>query len=103
VEAIVAPSRQIAEGFETRVVATTDGQIHVGVLKAETPDALKLMTAEGKSVVIPRSDIEEQKKGESAMPEDLMKMLTKSELRDLVEFLAHQRAMPAKPSEDETP
>jgi quinoprotein glucose dehydrogenase len=90
-EAIVAPSRQIAEGFETRVVATTDGQVHVGVLKSDVGDTLRLTTAEGKPLAIPKAEIEEQKRGDSAMPDDLVKMLSKAELRDLVEFLAHQK------------
>ena len=34
------------------------------------------------------ADIEERKLGNSAMPEDLPKKLSRSELRDLVEFLA---------------
>jgi len=46
------------------------------------------MTAEGNVVVIPKDEIEEQVRGRSAMPEDLIKKLSYSELRDLVEFLA---------------
>jgi quinoprotein glucose dehydrogenase len=102
-EAIVVPSRQIAEGFETRVVATTDGQVHIGVLRSDAGDTLSLMTAEGKPLAIPKADIEEQKRGDSAMPDDLIKMLSKTELRDLVEFLADQKktADAGKPSGDD--
>jgi quinoprotein glucose dehydrogenase len=46
------------------------------------------MTAEGNFDVIPKNEIDEQARGRSAMPEDLIKKLTTSELRDLVEFLA---------------
>ena len=46
------------------------------------------MTAEAKLIEIPKADIEERKRGASAMPEDLSKKLTRAELRDLVEFLA---------------
>jgi quinoprotein glucose dehydrogenase len=103
-EAIVAPNRQIAEGFESRVVATSDGRVHVGVFKSDDGDTLKLMTAEGRPLSIPKADIEEQKRGDSAMPDDLVKFLSKSELRDLVEFLARQKAAVAsKPSSGDDP
>jgi quinoprotein glucose dehydrogenase len=49
------------------------------------------MTAEGKPLAIPKSEIDEQKRGDSAMPDDLIRMLSKAELRDLVEFLARQK------------
>ncbi|MBX6314046.1 MAG: HEAT repeat domain-containing protein [Isosphaeraceae bacterium] len=90
-ESIVAPNRQIAQGFETLVVAQTDGQVLAGVLKGEDSQSLKLMTPEGRLVVLPKADIEETKRGASAMPEDISKNLSKAELRDLVEFLARSR------------
>ena len=93
-EAIVAPSRQIAEGFETRVVATTDGRVHIGVFRSDDGDTLRLVTAEGKPLAIPKAEIEEQKRGDSAMPDDVVKLLSKAELRDLVEFLARQKRAP---------
>lgn len=91
-EAIVAPNRHIAEGFETRIVATADGQVHVGVVRADDARTLTLMTPEGKTIAIPKSEIEEQKRGESAMPDDLARALSPFEIRDLVEFLSRQRA-----------
>jgi quinoprotein glucose dehydrogenase len=90
-QAIVAPNAKIAEGFETLVLATNDGQVHAGVLKSEDADTVKLMTPEAHLISIPKSAIEERKRGASAMPEDLLKSLSKSEIRDLVEFLAGSR------------
>ncbi|WP_435009942.1 PVC-type heme-binding CxxCH protein [Tundrisphaera lichenicola] len=87
-ESIVAPNQAIAEGFESVVVAKTDGTVVTGVLKSEDDKTLRLMTAEAKLIEIPKAEIEERKRGGSAMPEDLYKKLSKSELRDLVEFLA---------------
>jgi quinoprotein glucose dehydrogenase len=87
-EAIVAPNRQIAQGFETLVIATSDGQVQSGILKEDDGTNLRLMTAEGKLLNIPKAEIEEQKRGASAMPQDLLKQLSRSELRDLVEYLA---------------
>jgi quinoprotein glucose dehydrogenase len=87
-ESIVAPNRQIARGFETLVIATSDGQVQSGILKEDDGKNLRLITPEGKMLTVPRAEIEEQKRGVSAMPEDLLKHLSKSELRDLVEYLA---------------
>ena len=98
-ESIVAPDRKIAEGFETLVVATADGQVQAGILKSEAGDALKLMTPEGKLVTIPKDEVDEQQaRGASAMPADLTKSLSRSEVRDLVAYLADQ-----KPGSGDTP
>lgn len=90
-EAIVAPSRTIARNYETTVVLDAQGQQHTGIVRHEDDRVLTLITAEGKLVTIPQAQIEARKSGTSAMPADLTKYLTKSELRDLVEFLASLR------------
>jgi quinoprotein glucose dehydrogenase len=87
-ESIVDPNRQIAKGFETVVLELANGQVVSGILKEENATELRLMTAEGKLVTVPRAQIEERQTGKSAMPQDAIKLLTKSEVRDLVEFLA---------------
>jgi len=87
-ESIVAPNQSIAQGFESVVVAKSDGTVVTGVLKSEDDNALRLMTAEAQLIEIPKADIEERKRGASAMPDDLSKKLTRAELRDLVEYLA---------------
>jgi len=87
-ESIVAPDKQIAKGFETLIVATSDGQVRSGVLREETGDALRLITAEAKPLTIPKSEVEDRKRGASAMPADIPAHLSKSEIRDLVEYLS---------------
>ena len=44
--------------------------------------------ATGETVALRKDAIDDRAKGKSAMPEDLMKHLSKRELRDLVEFLS---------------
>jgi quinoprotein glucose dehydrogenase len=87
-ESIVAPSRTIAKGFETAVVSTDDGLVHTGVVQVDDGSLLRLVTAEGKIVTIDKATIEERVAGKSAMPEDLLKHLSRSDIRDLVEYLA---------------
>ncbi len=87
-EAVVQPNAKIAEGFESILVLTVDGQTYSGVLKEETDEAVNLVDADGKLITIPQDDIEGRKSAKSPMPEDIYKHLSKAELRDLVEFLA---------------
>jgi quinoprotein glucose dehydrogenase len=87
-ESIVDPNRQIAKGFETVMLGLKDGQVKLGILKGEDDKVIRLLTAEGQLVSVNKDDIEDRSRGKSAMPEDIIKSLTRTELRDLVEFLA---------------
>lgn len=90
-EAIVAPNVKIAQGFDSVIVALDDGEVLSGVFKSEDEDTLSIMSPEGKLLTIEKARIEERGRGQSAMPEDAVKVLTKSEIRDLVEFLTSLR------------
>ncbi|WP_435019362.1 PVC-type heme-binding CxxCH protein [Tundrisphaera sp. TA3] len=90
-ESIVVPNKAIAQGFESVVVAKSDGLVISGVYKGEDDKTLRLISVEGKPIEISKADIEERKSGASAMPDDLAKKLTPAELRDLVEFLATRK------------
>ena len=70
-ESIVDPNKQIAQGFESVVLATSDGKVITGVLRGEDDKDVRLMTAEGKPLAVPKDTIEERKRGPSAMPADL--------------------------------
>ena len=93
-ESILNPDKQIAQGFESVVLATSDGKVHTGILRGEDAKEVRLMTAEGKSVTVPKDSIEERKRGPSAMPADVAAKLSKTELRDLIEFLASLKTAP---------
>jgi quinoprotein glucose dehydrogenase len=87
-ESIVTPNKQIAKGYESVRISTKKGLEIVGIIKAEDAKEVKLMTPEGRLLTIAKDQIDERRAEKSAMPEDLLKYLSKSELRDLVEFLA---------------
>ena len=93
-ESIVLPSKTIAKGFETVIVVTDDGRQFSGVFQSEDEVQLRLVTPEGKPIVVPKRTIEERRTGPSAMPADLVKHMTKRQLRDLVEYLASLRGEP---------
>jgi quinoprotein glucose dehydrogenase len=87
-ESIVFPNKQIAQGFESLLVATKDGTSYAGVVKSDTPTELVLNSPEDGIVKIKKSDITSRERGLSSMPEGMATLLTKRDLRDLVEFLS---------------
>ncbi|MBW3541441.1 MAG: PQQ-dependent sugar dehydrogenase [Planctomycetes bacterium] len=89
---LVDPNKEIAKGYETVVLVTVSGRIYTGVVKADDERRLQLMTAEGALVSVPKDQIEDRAAGKSSMPADLVKHLSKADLRDLVEYLVSLRA-----------
>jgi len=87
-EAIVTPNAAIAQGFETTIILTDDDDTISGVLKSEDSKMLRVMDAQGLLIEVEKETIVNRKKGQSSMPADLMKYLTRRELRDLVAYLA---------------
>jgi quinoprotein glucose dehydrogenase len=87
-ESIIDPNKQIAKGFETVVLALKDGTTVSGVLKEENDKEIRLITPEATYITVAKKDVEARDTGKSAMPDDVIKYISKSELRDLVEFLA---------------
>ena len=95
-ESIVHPNKVIAEGFSQVKVFTVEGLMHVGIVKKETEDLLVLLDSDANEIVISKDDIDDQKMGKSSMPDDLIKQLSKKEIRDLVEFLSNRKSPVAK-------
>lgn len=87
-EALVLPNKMIAAGFENLLVTTKDGTSYAGILKAESPTDLTLNSAEDGLMTIKKSEVKSRERGLSAMPEGLATILSKRELRDVIEFLA---------------
>ncbi len=90
-ESLLQPSKTITEGFETIVVLDGEGKIHVGVTKPSSDEVVSLMTAEAILLNIPAAEVEEIRRGDSAMPDDITKHLTLADLRDLIEYLATRK------------
>lgn len=90
-EAIVDPNRAVAQGFETVVIETNDGQVLSGIIKKETVDEITLVDANAKIFTVKTADVDSRQKGQSSMPEDVSKLLTPFEVRDLVEFLQSKK------------
>ncbi len=87
-ESILEPNKQIASGFENIVVTLKNETAAAGLVKSEDKNELVLNSPEDGIVKIKKEEIEKREQGLSPMPEGLGKVLTKFELRDLIEFLA---------------
>jgi quinoprotein glucose dehydrogenase len=86
-EAIIAPNAKLAEGFETIIIQTDDGEIVTGIVKQRDDDKIVVLKSDGSLVSVASDAIEGTKKGQSSMPADLVKYLSRRELRDLVAYL----------------
>jgi len=87
-ESIVFPNAKIAPGFESVILRLKDGRTVTGIVKKETDRMTELMDADGNKITVFKADVVARRGGESAMPEDVGKALSKRDLRDLVEYLA---------------
>jgi quinoprotein glucose dehydrogenase len=87
-ESIVAPNAKIAKGFETAVILTADGLVVSGIVREETEDYITLITPDGEIKTIATDDVDDRSTGQSGMPADLTKNLSRREIRDLVAFLS---------------
>jgi quinoprotein glucose dehydrogenase len=87
-ESLVLPNKVIAAGFETLLVTMKNGTIYAGLVKSESAEELVLNSPEDGILKIKTSDIKARAKGASAMPEGMVDILARRDLRNLIEFLA---------------
>lgn len=87
-ESIVFPNKTIAQGFDNVLLTTKNGTPHAGTLKSENDTELVLNSPEDGLVTVKKADIARRERGPSSMPEGITKLITRQEIRDLVEFLA---------------
>ncbi len=87
-ESIVKPNAKIATGFDNIVITRKSGGVAVGIVASETPDVISLRDTEGKVVEVKKSEIAKRDAAPSAMPEIYATILSKAELRDIVEYIS---------------
>ena len=90
-ESILFPDAKIAKGFENTTVEMIDGTVHVGFLKKETNTEIDLHTLLNKKLVIEKSMVKARTRLPSSMPPSYRALLTRSDIRDLVEFLSTKK------------
>jgi putative heme-binding domain-containing protein len=87
-EAILHPSKTIAQGFTTNIFELEDGRTLTGFVTKEAADSVVVRDAEAKETQIPASQIVERtKSATSVMPEGLVKGITVKEFASLLDYL----------------
>lgn len=91
-ESIILPSNTLARDYETLLVATSDGQSHLGLPKGRSLEGLTLMDVGGVSRLIPSASlVSETPVPQSLMPMGLDAAFTEQELLDMVAWLRSLR------------
>jgi putative heme-binding domain-containing protein len=94
---VVNPSAQIREGFENFVVVTSDGRAVTGFIADQDARVVVIRGADGQSVVIPRSEIDELAASpKSLMPEGALKNFNEQQVRDLFAYLRATQPLAAR-------
>jgi len=88
VNSILNPSLAIKEQYVTKVFLTADGEVLTGIVIDRDDTRVNLRDASGKIVSIPTADIDDEKEGQSLMPQGLTKFLTHDEVLDLCKFVS---------------
>ncbi len=86
-ESIVAPNRHTSPGFASTVFFLRDGPTVSGRVLERTAELVRVLVSTGEIVEVDPAAVEEERPDLSAMPEDLVKLLTREELRDLLAYL----------------
>jgi putative membrane-bound dehydrogenase-like protein len=86
-ENILDPSAVIPKDYAVTRLELKDGRVLTGIVKAETPRALTVVTA-NETLTVPADEIDARKPTDSSMmPDDLLKPLSAVEVRSLVAYL----------------
>lgn len=95
-ESMIDPSKEIKEGYATFSATTKGGQVYTGLRVSADDQQVTLRDAQGKDIVIPRSDLDELVESKkSLMPEGVTAQLSFQEFIDLVAFLKNRGAQQA--------
>ena len=85
---IVEPSAAINPDYLAYTVRLKNGDVLAGVVVNSTPEAIVFGTASGETLTVARDRVDVMEPSKvSLMPENLLKGLSKDEIRDLMTFL----------------
>lgn len=93
-ESVVKPNATIAPGFDTVVLTLKSGGAAAGIVASETTDTITLRNTDNKLIAVKKLDIAKREGAPSSMPEIYHTILTRTQLRDVVEYLASLKEMP---------
>jgi putative heme-binding domain-containing protein len=88
VQSILDPNASVKEEYLTKTIFTGSGLSLNGIVVERNKQHVTLKDATGKRIKIAATDIEEEAKGKTLMPEGVTRILTKAELLDLIRFVS---------------
>ena len=92
-EAIVQPSKEIKEGYQTYKVVTLDGRVFTGLRVSDTADAVVIRESTGRDVRVAKDDVDElSAQSVSLMPDNAVSELSYDQFIDLLAFLKSRSA-----------
>ncbi len=92
-EAVIEPSKEIKEGYQTYQATTKKGRVYAGLKVAQTAGEVVLREANGRDVHLALKDVEKLAALEiSLMPDNVVAQLSYPEFIDLVAFLSDRKA-----------
>jgi quinoprotein glucose dehydrogenase len=88
-ESIIDPNAKIAPGYDNVLLTLNNGELIAGILNKDGAEEVTITNvADGKKQQVKTADIKERMHVPSAMPPGLANVMSKRNLRDLIEFLA---------------
>jgi putative heme-binding domain-containing protein len=85
---ILDPNMAINPAYVSFTAELNSGDLETGILVGDNPEGVTLLQAQEKRVTIPRKDLKRlRSSGISLMPEGFDKLISPSELRDLIAFI----------------
>ena len=92
-EAIIEPSKEIKEGYQTYKANTADGRVFSGLRVSETPTEVVLREASGRDTRLLKADLDEFGPVKvSLMPDNAVSQLSYDQFIDLLAFLKSRSA-----------
>jgi quinoprotein glucose dehydrogenase len=92
-EAIIDPSKEVKEGFQSFKLNNKNGQVFTGLKTVDKPDEVVLRDSNGKDLRFARGDIESLARSKtSLMPDNVVSQLSFDQFIDLVAFLKSRDA-----------
>lgn len=92
VDAILAPSKEIASGYEPVLVVTQEGRQLTGIVRAEDATTLEIVDSQGAIHRLPKARIQRRvPQAVSLMPGNFGEILTVEEFHDLLAFVLSLR------------
>ena len=93
-QSMIEPSKVIAEGYQTVAVETRDGELHSGLVIAESDKLVELALPLGGSIKIARKDIHERMDSAISSMPPVGELYSANEIADLVAYLSSLKSQP---------